>query len=96
MFKIHAFRHPAARFCPAYFWGIGGPMNVDDMCKQLRDMVKVGARSVCLEPLPREFNGTFRMSPASAIRLSCRRMLSPRAEPVSVCLRRRGRCQFRG
>ena len=64
MFKIHAFRHPAARFSPAYFWVIEGPMVIDDMLEQLRDMVKVGARSVCLEPLPHEFCETSRMSPA--------------------------------
>ncbi|MBQ6471309.1 MAG: hypothetical protein IJJ33_04955 [Victivallales bacterium] len=59
MFSIHAFRHPKAIYSPAYFWGIKGPMDVAEMKRQLQDMARLGARSVCLECVPRKMEPPY-------------------------------------
>lgn len=64
MFSIHAFKHPAAKFSPAYFWGINAPMEIGDLIAQLRGMYDLGVRSVCLHPVPKEFrHGLSNMTP---------------------------------
>ncbi|MBQ9336765.1 MAG: hypothetical protein IJS14_05655 [Lentisphaeria bacterium] len=64
MFSIRAFKHPAARSSPAYFWGINAPMETGDLIAQLRGMYDLGVRSVCLHPIPKEFRrGLSEMTP---------------------------------
>ena len=58
------FRDPPARFAPGYFWIINDPMDADTMIAQLKEMADRGARSVCMHPFPKEFQGTTNMSPA--------------------------------
>ncbi|MDD2706642.1 MAG: glycosyl hydrolase [Verrucomicrobiae bacterium] len=54
-FSLKSLRKPDSCFWPGYFWAINDRMEEDLLFKQLRDMRAHDARSVCLHPLPKEF-----------------------------------------
>ena len=54
-FSINKFRQPDAVYWPGYFWMWTGPLDVDVLLEQLRDMKEHDALSVCTLPMPKKF-----------------------------------------
>ena len=54
-FSYDKFVEPDAIYWVGYFWLWNGPLDVDTLLEQLRDMKEHDARSVCVLPMPREF-----------------------------------------
>jgi len=54
-FSRDKFMQPDAIYWPGYFWLWNGPLDVNVLREQLRDMKEHDARSVCILPMPREF-----------------------------------------
>jgi hypothetical protein len=58
---------PPAELWPGYFWVINDRMEEKELLRQLQDMCALGAKSVCLHPLPSEMSPKMfgsAMSPA--------------------------------
>ena len=55
MFDTQKFKQPDAVNHPGYFWFWNAPLDKKTLLEQLEDMHRMGARSVCIHPLPREF-----------------------------------------
>lgn len=59
MFDLRRFRTPPAINAMGYFWFLNDELNPAETVAQLRDMARVGARSVCPHPVPKEFRDYF-------------------------------------
>jgi len=54
-FELMHFRNPDSFYWPGYFWFWNDSVTEEIISKQLSDMNSIGARSVCLHPLPKAF-----------------------------------------
>jgi len=54
-FTPQAFQNPDAHLWPGYFWIWEDRLEIDRLLEQLREMHAMGAKSICVHPIPREF-----------------------------------------
>jgi len=59
MLNLKTYHRPPSVNAPGYFWLLNGPLNERTLREQLRDMARVGAKTVCPHPLPPEFRKFF-------------------------------------